>query len=84
MSLEPVKNALGDVIGYFLDNGDHIVSYGGDKRIISSHKSIAAAVAFLKNCQHCRNEPERGWIEQDNNGPIVPCPVCNPRGQYAL
>lgn len=28
-------------------------------------------------CQHCINETERGWIEQDNNGPIVPCPVCN-------
>lgn len=33
-------------------------------------------------CPHCRNEPEPGWIETDNNGPIVPCPVCNPNGDY--
>lgn len=28
-------------------------------------------------CEHCRNEPEPGWIETDNNGPIMPC-RCNP------
>lgn len=27
-------------------------------------------------CAYCRNEPEPGWIEMDNNGPIVRCPVC--------
>lgn len=32
-------------------------------------------------CKHC--EPDwlsvgRGWLEMDNNGPIVACPVCNP------
>ena len=30
------------------------------------------------SCEHCKGEPESGWIEQPNNGPIVPCPVCNP------
>lgn len=30
-------------------------------------------------CFYCKGEPETGWIETDNNGPIVPCPVCNPK-----
>ena len=30
-------------------------------------------------CKYCEGEPEPGWIEMDNNGPIVRCPVCNPR-----
>ncbi len=37
----------------------------------------------LDICAHCVREPERGWIEQDNNGPIVPCPVCNSEGAYS-
>lgn len=28
-------------------------------------------------CQCCKNEPEPGFIEMPNNGPIVPCWVCN-------
>jgi hypothetical protein len=28
-------------------------------------------------CEVCRREPERGWIEMENNGPIVPCWGCN-------
>jgi hypothetical protein len=35
--------------------------------------------ADLKPCQYCKGEPEPGWIETPNNGPIVPCPVCNPK-----
>ena len=35
-------------------------------------------------CQHCASDATwlgyPGWIEQDNNGPIVPCPVCNDDG----
>jgi hypothetical protein len=40
------------------------------------------------NCPHCaydRKFPgfeEGGWINQDNNGPIVACPVCNDDGKY--
>lgn len=34
--------------------------------------------ANAASCSHCEDEPEHGWIETDNNGPIVPCPVCNP------
>lgn len=30
-------------------------------------------------CFYCKGEPETGWIETGNNGPIVPCPVCNPK-----
>ena len=38
---------------------------------------------FLRECFHCGDEPEwvgAGWIEVLNNGPISPCPVCNPKG----
>lgn len=36
-----------------------------------------AAVAATE-CPHCSGEQEPGWIETPNNGPIVPCPLCNP------
>lgn len=33
-------------------------------------------------CEHCDGAgPEAGWIEQDNNGPIVSCPICNRDGE---
>lgn len=32
-------------------------------------------------CFYCQGEPEPGWIETDNNGPIVPCIVCNRDGK---
>lgn len=33
-------------------------------------------------CAHCQSRgPELGWIETDNNGPIVCCPMCNPNGE---
>lgn len=28
-------------------------------------------------CDFCKGEPEPGWIETTDNGPIVPCPICN-------
>lgn len=28
-------------------------------------------------CKYCEGEQEPGFIEMDNNGPIVACPVCN-------
>lgn len=28
-------------------------------------------------CPACKGEPEPGWIETPNNGPIVPCWLCN-------
>lgn len=27
-------------------------------------------------CDYCDGD---GWIETDNNGPIVTCPLCNPK-----
>ena len=39
-----------------------------------------------QNCPHCeydRRFPgfERGgWMQQDNNGPVVSCPMCNDDG----
>jgi hypothetical protein len=35
-------------------------------------------------CPHCKGEPEPGWIEMPDNGPIVPCPLCNPLDEYDL
>lgn len=36
----------------------------------------------MPGCQHCKDAgPKPGWIEIDNNGPIVACPVCNLRGE---
>ena len=28
-------------------------------------------------CRYCEGEPEAGYIEMPNNGPVVPCPICN-------
>lgn len=28
-------------------------------------------------CPACKGEPEPEWIEMPNNGPIVPCHLCN-------
>ncbi len=40
------------------------------------------------NCPHCeydRQFPDfegGGWMQQDNNGPIVSCPMCNDDGSH--
>lgn len=40
------------------------------------------------NCPHCEYDRRfpplegGGWLQQDNNGPIVPCPVCNDDGKH--
>jgi hypothetical protein len=31
-------------------------------------------------CEHCKGGPEPGFIETDNNGPILACLACNPTG----
>ena len=39
-------------------------------------------------CPHCEYDRKfpgfeaGGWMQQDNNGPIVSCPMCNDGGQY--
>ena len=38
------------------------------------------------DCPHCEYDRQfpgfegGGWVQQDNNGPIVSCPLCNPNG----
>jgi len=35
-------------------------------------------------CEYDRRFPgfeKGGWMQQDNNGPIVSCPMCNPGGK---
>jgi hypothetical protein len=40
------------------------------------------------NCPHCEYDrrfpgfESGGWMQQDNNGPIVSCPVCNDDGLH--
>jgi hypothetical protein len=31
----------------------------------------------VSECPYCKGEPEPGFIETSNNGPIVACPWCN-------
>jgi hypothetical protein len=39
----------------------------------------------VTTCRHCKGAgPKAGWIEQNNNGPIVPCPVCNPKADREI
>lgn len=38
--------------------------------------------ANLGRCPCCKGEPEPGYIETGNNGPIVPCPMCNAEDDY--
>lgn len=33
-----------------------------------------------RECFYCASEPEPGWIEMPNNGPIASCPICNGDG----
>jgi len=41
-----------------------------------------------ENCPHCEYDRRfpgfetGGWMQQDNNGPIVSCPVCNDDGKH--
>ena len=44
--------------------------------------SRAMSEAKLRGCDYCAGEPEPGWIEMRNNGPIVPCPICNNEDDY--
>lgn len=38
------------------------------------------------DCPHCEYDrrfpgfESGGWMQQDNNGPVVSCPMCNPNG----
>ena len=40
------------------------------------------------DCPHCEYDrrfpgfESGGWLEQANNGPIVPCPLCNESGSH--
>lgn len=39
---------------------------------------------FCPMCEFDRKFPgfeKGGWMQQDNNGPIVSCPLCNPNGK---
>ena len=52
------------------------------ERARTRHKADARR---CQDCRYCEPDHKRfgpGWIEQDNNGPIVSCPVCNEDGRY--
>ena len=56
------------------------------------YRERAAGMTFGKvtpaNCPHCEYDrrfpgfESGGWIQQDNNGPIVSCPLCNDDGRH--
>jgi hypothetical protein len=55
---------------------------GGDGGGVGMNKEATVGKQKL-GCNYCEGEAEPGWIETDNNGPIVPCPICNPEAASA-
>lgn len=57
------------------------------KDMVREHKSMPCYRP--DNCPHCEYDRRfpgfeaGGWMQQDNNGPIVSCPMCNPDGAHA-
>lgn len=53
------------------------------RRMFFKLKTRAAIKGLIMNreqkfgCDYCKCESVPGWIKTDNNGPIVPCPICN-------
>jgi hypothetical protein len=51
-------------------------------------RTMEAQIMRSSECPHCEYDRRfpgfeaGGWVQQDNNGPIVSCPVCNPDGSY--
>lgn len=54
------------------------------------YKNVAGAYQrpsplTCQTCEYDRRFPgfeDGGWMQQDNNGPIVSCPMCNPDGNH--
>jgi len=51
---------------------DRINLYTANRQGLISREERDARLA--RDCAYCDSS---GWIEMDNNGPIVGCPVCN-------
>jgi hypothetical protein len=55
-------------------------------QIAELHRDTGSRMKWTpKNCKHCeydRAETGGGWIYTGNNGPYVPCPVCNSDGAH--
>ena len=47
-----------------------------------TQRAARKKLKFALDCPQCKREAEPGWIELDNNGPIVPCLLCNRNGDY--
>lgn len=52
-------------------------------------RNILPPIRFTPaNCPHCEYDrrfpgfESGGWMQQDNNGPIVSCPICNDDGKH--
>lgn len=54
---------------------DVVVTYKGVPALIRA--ATQPREPEPKACPACKGEPESGFIEMDNNGPIVPCRTCN-------
>jgi hypothetical protein len=50
------------------------------KRLVDAAKRHGITPANCPHCEYDRRFPQTaggGWIYPGNNGPIVPCPMCN-------
>ena len=58
------------------------------QRYLQKDQTARSGGVKPRDCPHCaydRRFPgfeDGGWLQQDNNGPIHPCPLCNDSGAY--
>jgi hypothetical protein len=55
------------------------------KRLREGADKHGVTPANCPNCEYDRRFPgfqAGGWIDPGNNGPIGPCPMCNPDQKY--
>lgn len=61
---------------------------GAGQHKVSRSAAVLLPALAPANCPHCeydRKFPQTengGWIYTGNNGPIVPCGMCNPDGKH--
>ena len=59
-----------------------------DPMIAQERQMKRSAGIHPSNCPHCEYDRRfpgfeaGGWMQQGNNGPIVPCPLCNDAQAY--
>lgn len=57
----------------------------GERVYGTAHGTYHLTPATCPHCEYDRQFPGfegGGWMQQDNNGPIVSCPMCNDDGSH--